>query len=315
MFFALSLLLLGGACSDDSEADADGDVQDIADADVGIEPDAAPGPDAPVAMPDGAVEPQCGTEVLPVAQITGTEGLAIAPDGTLYYSQNGKIGRRRPGTAPENAWVDVGGTTTIFGLVYDDASGMLYVAAPSLGGAIWKIDTIAATPAATILYSPAPSANGIVIGPDGAIYYSSLGDGSIYRVDLAGTRTEVTTTDIPGGPNGIFFENATTLLAVSYNGGVVYSLTLGANMKEVARSNVGDVGGKPDGIALDEQGRWYIGDNTQGRLLRYAADWTGEEILLTDLPAAANVVFGRGTLDCADVYVASGGALGRYHIQ
>jgi sugar lactone lactonase YvrE len=292
--------------------DAD-EVVDGATADVGGDDGVDAGPDA--AAPDGG-SPGCGEEVLPVADITGTEGLAIAADGTLYYSQSGSIGRRRPGEAPQDAWVALPGTTTIYGLALRD-DGVLFVAAPSGGGKIWRIDTTAATPAPEVIYSPAPSANGIVVGPDGAIYYSSLGGGHVYRLDPSVTpaaRTQVTTTTIPGGPNGIFFADATTLIVLSYQNADVYEITL-AQGAETARHIVGDTGAgtAPDGIARDTLGRWYIGDNGGDTLRRFAPDWSGGETLLMNVPAAANVVFGRGALACTDVYVASSGALGIFH--
>lgn len=72
------------------------------------------------------------------------------------------------------------------------------------------------------------------------------------------------------------------------------------------------VAGSLDGIAKDEGGRFYLGDNGNGRLLRYDAAWGSEEVLLTGIGAAANVAFGKGSLTCTDVYVASSGALGRF---
>ena len=45
----------------------------------------------------------CGTDTVPLSMIRGTEGIAIAPDGTVYYSQSGALGRRVPGGAAEDA--------------------------------------------------------------------------------------------------------------------------------------------------------------------------------------------------------------------
>jgi sugar lactone lactonase YvrE len=305
---ALTYVFGLAACSDD-----DGGGADDADANIIVEPDAALGPDAGDEA-DAAVEPECGSEHLPAAQITGTEGLAIAPDGTLYYSQDGAVGRRRPGMAPENTWVAVPNTKTIYGLAFDDESRMLYVAAVS-SATIFKIDTAAASPEATVLYSPASGANGLIIGPDGAVYYS--GGGKVYRVDLQGARTEVTASSVSGA-NGLFFESPTTLLVLAYSQAKIFRLTLNASMHETARDTAATVTGNNvglDGIARDEQGRWYIGDNGADRLVRFQPDWTGQETLVPGISAAANVVFGRGALDCADVYVASGGELGVYHIE
>ncbi len=307
----MMLLAAMAACGNDQNA------QD----DAGSSVDAANPVDMPDAStttidadmgPDAPTQPACGNEQLPVAQITGTEGIAIAPDGTLYYSQDGAIGRRRPGMAPEDAWVALPGVGTVWGLAYDEASGVLYVAVPgSNNGKLMKIDTAAAAPTATVLYPGANGANGLVIGPDGALYYSA--GSKVYRVDLQGQRTQVNGTQGVPGANGLFFASPTNLLVLAYNSGEVWELTLDASMHETARTKKVTVpNARLDGIARDEQGRWYLGDNGGGRLLRYRADWTGLETLLPNVPSAANVVFGRGALSCTDVYVASGDTLGRF---
>jgi sugar lactone lactonase YvrE len=305
----MAALALAG-CTFDAEINDDAALA----ADGGVaQPDAATDEPDASSEPDAPVEPVCGSEHLPVADIRGTEGIAVAPDGTFYYSQNGAIGRRRPGEAPDDQWVDVPNTTTIYGLAYDDASGMVYVAAVS-SKKIFKIDTNAASPTATVLYTPANGCNGLIIGPDGAIYYSG-GGGNVYRVSLQGQATQVNGDSLPGA-NGLYFESASKLLVLEYGNRQVWQLTLDGSMHETSRMKIVTVAGSQgvDGIARDEAGNWYIGDNRPGRLIRFKPDWSGQETLLDDVPAAANVVFGRGALDCKDVYVASGDKLGRYKL-
>jgi sugar lactone lactonase YvrE len=87
-------------------------------------------------------------------------------------------------------------------------------------------------------------------------------------------------------------------------------------MRETARkiaASVGLSGAALDGIAHDELGRIYVTDNARGALIRFSADLSQSTTLVENLPAAANIAFGRGALDCHDLYVASSGALGRYH--
>ncbi len=300
------VLLLSPGCGGDDGPNPDGG--DGPDADP-LAPDAPPaGADA--ATPDGSAA--CGSEVLPTADIQDTEGLAIAPDGTLYYSQSQSVGRRPPGGAAEDQWVSIPGANTMWGLSLTE-DGMLYVASPSGTGTIYVIDTTAVTPSATTFLSNAGGANGTIIGPDGVLYYSDFNAGRVYRVPAAETRTEVTATPVPAA-NGIFFESPTSLLVLAYSAGEIRRLTLDGSMHETARELVTAVPGNPslDGIARDDLGRWYLGDNGNGELIRLDSSFANPETLLTNVPAAANIVFGKGALVCTDVYVASSGTLGRF---
>jgi sugar lactone lactonase YvrE len=302
----------GGSGDDDHDHDAatapDADPT-APDADPGA-PDAAPGPDAAGA---------CGTAVPPLADLGGTEGIAIAADGTIYYSQSGgRVGRWQPGEASgTDGWVSLAGATTVWGMAITD-DGTLYVATPGAGGTIWEIDTTAASPAGTALYPAAGGANGLTLGPDGAIYYgafSGAGAGHVYRVTPAGARSQVTAMTI-SQPNGVLFDADGTLLVASYATGVIHRLTLDASMEETDRADVLDIstggeGGSPDGLARDALGRFYVTDNADGEVLRYSPGSPTPDLLLDNVGAAANMAFGKGALDCEDLYVTSSGALRR----
>jgi sugar lactone lactonase YvrE len=251
----------------------------------------------------------CGAEVAPAANITRTEGLAIDMDGVVYYSQSGFLGRRRPGSARENAWVTLPGATTVWGIACR-VDGIAFVGSPSAGGNLFRIDTTAASPVAQVLYAAAGGANGVTVGPDGAAYYSDFSGGHVYRVDDAGMRTQVTAGTI-AQPNGLLFDDDGTLLVLAYGAGQIHRLTLDATMSEVSRSLAGTIAGsRLDGIAKDDAGRYLLTDNGGGRLLRTDGSFGSLEVLVTGVPAAANIAFGKGPLDCTDVYVASSGALG-----
>ncbi len=265
----------------------------------------------------------CATQVLPTAQITGTEGLAIAVDGTTYFSKSGAVGRWRPGqAAPENAWVTLPGTTTVWGMALGPG-GILYVATPANTGTIWRIDTSDATPTATVYFAGANSPNGLIVGPDGAVYYTSfVAAGHVHRVARANVRTTVTTTAI-AQPNGLLFEADGSLLVASYGNGTVYRLMLDGNQVELGamRMTVADRGtddtGSPDGLARDVQGRYYLTDNAGRKVLRFGAGprFGAREELLTGVGGAANMAFARGALGCTDLYVTSSGPLRRITVD
>ncbi len=289
------------------------------DDDVGVTADAAAGTDAPADGPDAATptpdagSAACGTTVAPVADITGTEGIAIAPDGTIYYSQSNAIGRWQPGGSPEDDYVTLTGAGTVWGMALDD-EGTLYVASPASGGRIFFIDTTDPAPEATTLLASAGAANGLVLGPDGALYYSDFSGDRVYRVDSGGERTEVTLSTLDS-PNGLLFEPDGTLLVLSYSTGDVLRLTLDGAMVEVEKTRqvAGSLAGaNPDGIGRDDAGRYYITDNQAGTgpaLIRVDANFDNPEALLSGIPSAANIAWGRGALDCGHIYVTSSGQM------
>lgn len=253
----------------------------------------------------------CGTESLPASTIRGTEGLAIAPDGTLYYSQSGAVGRRLPGLPQEDRWVLLPGATTVWGLALR-ADGTLFVGSPTAGGNVFRIDTTVASPTPEVLYPGAGGANGLTIAPDGTLTYGDFSSGRVYLLDDAGVRTEITASAIRQA-NGLLYDDDGTLLVLAYGDAQVWRLTLDAAGLEVSRVLAGSVAGaRLDGIAKDVTGRYYLGDNGGGRLIRTDSAFGNQEVLLSGVSAAANVVFGKGALDCTDVYVASSGPLGAY---
>lgn len=277
--------------------------------DVPVTTDAPAPTDTPV--PSDAPIGACGTGRPTISGITGTEGLVIAADGTIYFSQSGAVGRMRPGMAPELRWVLLGaGTGTVWGLAIDAPNHRMYAGVPGGTGLIYSIDLSATTPTATALGFAAGGANGLTMGSDGFLYYSDFGGGNVYRVSSAGTRTRVTTSAI-AQPNGVAFGPDGALYVDSYGAGQVLRLVLTAGM-ESARSTVLTGAGSPDGLAFDATGAIYVSNNAGGQVYRYNADGTGRTTLLTGVGAAANIEFGAGALNCTDIYVASGGVLQRY---
>lgn len=291
--------------------------------DLGTQADVQPGADVPASVDvpvaadvpvtaDAGPSPTCGTERPTISAVRGTEGLVIAADGTIYFSQARAVGRVRPGMPPEATWATLPmAASTVWGLALDVANNRLYVGSPATG-TIYAVDVTADAPTGTVYLSGAGSPNGLTMGPDGALYYTNFsGSGHVYRV-VDGMRAQVTTASI-SQPNGLAFHRDGSLYVESYATGTLFKLTLSGN-RETARETVATGLGNPDGLAFDAMDRIYVGDNGGGRLIRLDADGSNPEVLRTGIAAAANVEFGSGALPCTDIYVASRNALVRYEM-
>jgi len=271
----------------------------------------APAVDAPVTG-DSGTPASCGTERPTVSGVRGTEGLVIASDGTIYYSQSHAVGRIRPGMAPEPGWAQLpAAASTVWGIAIDVPNHRLLVASPATR-IIYSVDLTSDPPMGVSYLASAGQANGLTMGPDGALYYSDFSGGHVYRVTGidAGTRTRVTTAAIPGA-DGLAFHRDGSLYVEGYSNGSLVKLTLTGNM-ETARETVATGLTAPDGLAFDAMDRIYIGGG--GTLTRLDADGSNPTVLLERLSAPANVEFGAGALPCTDIYVATGGAMARYEM-
>jgi sugar lactone lactonase YvrE len=165
----------------------------------------------------------------------------------------------------------------------------------------------------------------VIIGADGALYYSDFSGGEVYRVDLTTKeRTQVTDSTPPRGmaidqPNGLYAVDATHLLVLAYGAGEVWELTLdgdGVETGRALRATIEDA--SLDGITRGADGRWYLTDNGGGRVIERPADFAeaGQRVVSTGTVAsAANLVFGKGALACNDLYVTSSSKMVRITID
>jgi sugar lactone lactonase YvrE len=259
-------------------------------------------PDAPAAS--------CGSARPTVTGTASTEGIVIAADGTIYYSQSGGVGRITPGGVRTASWVRLAGASTVWGLALDAPRRRLYVGSPA-NGTVYAVDLSTDPPMATPFLTGAGGPNGLTMGPDGLLYYSDFNGSHVYRVDESGMRTRVTTSTITQA-NGVAFYNG-SLYVASYGRGALYRLTL-TDGAETARDTVITGLGSLDGLAFDATGAAYVTDQRMGRLVRIAPDGATSENLLTGLSAPANVEFGVGPLSCSDIYIATGRGVVRYEM-
>jgi sugar lactone lactonase YvrE len=288
-----------------------GDTGDVLSAEAGDLPEALP-PDMPPPLP-GTVT--CGSTAAAITNMGGAEGVVVAPDGTLYFSQSSAanfIGRIRPGMPAERNWAPTGGQ--VFGITYDPRRGVLYAARRTGGAAVLKIDVNAAPqPATPQQLSPAePAINGITLGEDDAVYYSDQANRNIYRVSAFNTfKSRVNATALPGEPNGLAFGPDRKLYVVYWTGtNQVTRLILtngGETGREVFIANVGAT--NADGAAFDEMGRLWV--TAANMLRRIRADGASVDMMMAS--NGANVEFGAGALSCNDIYVGSGSTGIRRH--
>jgi glucose/arabinose dehydrogenase len=261
---------------------------------------APPAKDAKVAEPGG-----CGTARPKLDGIKTAEGLAIAPDGTIYFTQpfgaaaSTFLGRYRPPyTEVELNWVDLGGKA--LGITVDPKRSVLYAGSRDRKKLLAVY--LAPHPVVEEIADVEPTINGVTLGPDDAVYYTDQKSGEVYRVTFAGAKTKVTTTPVEDA-NGLAFGPDKRLYVLSYAKAKVTRLTLTAG-KESGRELLAEIaGGKnADGITFDSTGRLYV---TAGALFRLSAD--GKQVQSLGPAYGANADFGIGALGCKDLYTAGNG--------
>lgn len=304
------LLLLSLGCGDD-DASLDGGSETIdsgddsgrtpdASADSGdagddAGPDDAGGDDATSDTMADAFDagPACGTERANVATVITSAGVAVAPDGTIYYTWSSFIGRIRPGADPEPRWIDEAGSGP---LAYSESDGTLFVGSRSR---IYRADVAAGT-AELYLTLEAGTVNSLIAAGDGTVLYTS--GRSVMRAAEGESPTQVA--DVEGGAFGLLLDDDGTILT-NTRGNVIWRISLDDAWVEESREMVADLDYDGDTISefgKDVMGRYYV-VITDGRLLRYDASFETEE----ELPRTGGVrqfAWGRGPLLCTDLYLA-----------
>lgn len=321
LFAALALAVVGcGGSSAPEDAAAGSDAGGGDDAsvprDAGLDAgmsgsDAGPGSDAFVAPDAGsgtdAGGVACGTAQPALSATSGTEGLAIARDGTIYYSVDGGVARIAPDGTVDESWLSIAGASTIWGLALDATNTHLFIGDPSTGQL--RVATISGGAATQAPLAAVDQPNGVTVGPDGAVYVSDFASGDVLRVDPStGASTTVTASAIAGA-DGVAFTDDGSLLVTSYSGGTVLSLTLDGSHHETGRTTVARSVPSADGVAIDASGVLYVGGGS--RVYRIGATGMPDMTLQMGHPGTANLEWGAGVLDCHDLYVATGGGLTR----
>ena len=260
----------------------------------------------------GASSVTCGTMQPDLSGITGVEGLAIGPDGTIYFSQQftHSVGRLRPGMAAETTWAMLPhGCVIISGIAVDPQNHVLFVGSPATA-TVYKV-TIDDTPIVTPLMAKAGIPTGSTLGPDGACYYTDSEEmGDVHRLTFDGTDTKVNVTPLLD-PIGLAFGPDGQLYVLQYHDGSIVKFAVTAGMEQAMSRTTFVMNGLTNdrGIAFDKTGNLYIG--LSGGLSKVSAD--GRTITNIPYPGySASVEFGTGALSCKDIFFVNGGKIVRY---
>jgi lysophospholipase L1-like esterase len=248
----------------------------------------------------------CGGARPSLSAIPTAEGLVIAPDGTIYFSQpfvgdnQTFLARYAPPyeRPPDLRWLDLGGNA--LGITLDPARNVLY-AGSRTARKLFAV-TLSGAPTVKPLADVEEGINGVTLGTDGSVYYTDQKGGHVYRVTAEGTKTQVTTTPLVE-PNGLAFSPESALYVVSWTRPEITRLTV-TNGAEAGREVFATLPqSKADGIAFDARGRMYV--TASSTLYEIARD--GNVVAPLGKSAGANIDFGAGALSCSDMYIAGNG--------
>ena len=277
--------------------------------------DAARTPDAGSTTDGGgtAAAVKCGMSEAAFAGIPTAEGLTIAPDGTIYwtapYSTGSTrfLGRHRPPymQAPEASFVEVG--MTVLGITFDPKRNAIY--AGHRGGmppALLMVDLTKTPPAVTTLTMVEPGINGVILGEDDAVYFTTQDTDNVWRFDLNTKMSQKVNMAPIEGPNGLAFGPDKNLYVLSYTDATVTQLKLsnGVAASQEMFVAIGMNAGNADGIAFDKSGNMYV---TANGLFKITPQKVVTRLRAANEVPGANIEFGVGALRCSDMYIAGNG--------
>jgi hypothetical protein len=300
------------------QPDAPAPVLDVAPVIDGAVIDATPVVDVtvPLDLPPEVFTPPagCGTREASVAGIKNADGVVVDTDGVVYFltddTNDSYVGRIPLGEVPDPKWLKVENSPTTWGLALDSARNRLYVLIVDGGGALIYYDDIKGAHIGHQLVLGIDNGNDVAVGPDGTVYYTQQGDRNIYSVSLTGGTPKLVTTKAIGTtstrPAALAFTPGGDLLVGVENSGPIYTITLTAGGVEASRIPIGEWMGWANGLTYDHGGRLYVSiyhDTEPRSVVRLDPDGK------TTFPISSggrfsSIAFGRGPLDCRDLYIA-----------
>jgi sugar lactone lactonase YvrE len=282
--------------------------------------DAAASPDLPVADvrppdagPDAFVPPAgCGTATVNVGSISNADGVVIDTDGTLYTltddARNSYVGRVRLGLAPQVQWLSVDNSPVTWGLALDSARKRIYVLVVSGPGALVAFDNIDGTPAGRTVVTGLSNPNDAVVAADGTVYYTNQGDRHIYAIAASGGPAVRVTRTVLGNasdqlPSALTIDADQNLIVGLEPTGNLYKIVLSGGMEQ-SRVAYGTWSGWANGLTFDRRGRLYVAiyhDVDPRTVIRLEPN--GTTTTIASGGRFSSIAFGRGALDCRDLYI------------
>jgi hypothetical protein len=258
----------------------------------------------------------CGTSTADITGIKDADGVVVDTDGTVYFltddAQHSYVGRILPGPnqKPDITWLRITNSPTTWGLALDSIKQRVYVIVVDAPGAIVYFDDIKGAPIGGQLVTGVDDGNDVTVAADGTVFYTQQTDRHIYSVPRAGgTPKRVTTTALgttTTSPAGLLAAPDGGLLVGLENAGPIYKITLNATGGEATRNPIGAWMGWANGLTYDHGGRLYISiyhDTDPRSVVRLEADGKTTTTITTG-GRFSSIAFGRGPLDCRDIYIA-----------
>jgi sugar lactone lactonase YvrE len=287
-------------------------------ADAGEEP----GPDgsgATLTRADAALPPGCGSVHADTSALALVDSLTVDLGGTIYFNvtegTRAFIGRLTANSStPEPHWAAIPMGLPTRGLTVDGARNILYFSAGMAPAVIQAIDLGAPTPVARTVSAGFTDPNDLAVSyEDGSVYVSEQGDAHIWRFPArGGMREQVTVTPLgqppDSGPAGLAFAPDHTLVVGMKPSDRLVRLSLDDKGLERRRASFGKVHDWVNALAFDERGRLYVAlwtqrDDQPKQVLRLDSD-EADPVEVLGGGRFSTLVFGRGPLDCKDLYVA-----------
>jgi sugar lactone lactonase YvrE len=257
----------------------------------------------------------CGMARPDLKDLVAVDSLAIDRAGNIYFSNDdgvtARIGKLAPtGAAANKQWLTVTTGLPIRGMAVDSKAGVLYYTTGTPTAELQAVDLNATTPMPRTVYRGLIDPNDVAVGFDGRVYVSDQGDSQIHSFTSTGDRTTVTGSAIGKrtdytGPAGLAFA-LDGRLVVGVKGSVpLLRLSIGADGKETGRQSFGTVSEWANGVAIDERGRIYVALYDQSLtkdVVRLDSD-AAAPVPVVKAGHFSSMAFGRGALDCHDLYV------------
>ncbi len=208
----------------------------------------------------GQPPPQIDAE-FPVPGAALVEELAAGPDGNLWFTEVGKIGRFTPAAAVTEFTIPTPGSNPQG--ICAGGDGALWFTESS-GNKIGRIDT-----AGGITEHPLPSASsapqGIAPGPDGALWFAETSGNRIGRITTAGAISELPVPTAGSGPQRIVAGPDGALWFTEHNKNIVGRATTAGAFQEFPIPTPGTF---PEDVAAGADGNLWFSENSGHKIGR-----------------------------------------------